>query len=126
MSDGQISNIAMLIVDNGHTFVENGDESTSKVLEFIQANSLIQQNKHTHETKVDVQQLSQSLKARLVVFTANFLIDSQTNGQLVEVNREFEKLKTNFHGNKVHQIIFIIIFVDLGDHYNKRHIMFYM
>ena len=103
LSDGKLSNIAMLVVDNGHSFVKNSDDSTAKVLEFIQANSLIQKSKQEYKAGgVDEQQSSRSSKARVIVFTANFLNYSQTNGQLVEVDHEFEKLKKHFLGNKVH------------------------
>ena len=105
LSDGKFLNVAMLIVDNGHTFTANSDESTVKVLKFIQANSLMQENEHEHQADVALQRLSRSSKARLIVFTANFLNDSQTNSQLAEVDHEFKKLKEHFLGNKVHILV---------------------
>lgn len=91
----------MIIVDNGHTFLENADESISKVLEFMRTNVPTHHEKEKHGTVVDMQQPFPCWQSRAVVFTANFLLDSQNNSQLVEVDREFGKLKDLYIGNKV-------------------------
>ena len=101
LNEGRISKIAMIIVDNGHTFLESSDDSMSTVLEFMRTNVPTHHQKEKDGTVVDVRQQFPCWQSRAVVFTANFLLDSQSNSQLVEVDREFGKLTELYTGNKV-------------------------
>ena len=105
LNNGKALKISMLVVDNGHTLTESKDESISKVIEFIQASNTSkkhEQSEHKHQIN-ELKSSSPCWQSRTVVFTANFLADSQSNNQLIEVDREFERLKNVYAGNKVNK-----------------------
>ena len=107
LNNGKTRKISMIVVDNGHTLSESKDESILKVIEFIQANNTAnqyEQNQHKHQIN-ELKSSSPCWQSRTVVFTANFLADSQSNNQLIEVDREFKRLQNVYAGNKVNKNI---------------------
>ena len=102
LQNGKISKVSMLIVDNGHALLDSQDEAASTVLEFIRCNLMKdRKNKDVEYDDVSSPQSSPCWQSRVVVFTANFLSDTQNKTQLVQVEKEFNRLQKLYVGNKV-------------------------
>ena len=94
----------MIIVDNGHTLMDSTDKSVLKVLDFMQTNLSKENEKKNNSDSIESLNLAPCWQSRVVVFTANLLDDSRLNDcQLIEVDREFQRLKDVYVGNKVNQ-----------------------
>ena len=102
LRNGKISKVSMLIVDNGHALLDSQDEAASNVLEFIRCNLMKdRKNKDIEDDDVSNPQSSPCWQSRVVVFTANFLSDTQNKTQLIQVETEFNRLQKLYVGNKV-------------------------
>ena len=105
LNNGKISKVSMLIVDNGHALLDSQDDAALNVIEFIRS-ALIKdrKNKDIEDSDIGNPQSSPCWQSRVVVFTGNFLSDTQTNTQLIQVEKEFDRLQKLYVGNKVNLI----------------------
>ena len=95
----------MVIVDNGHTIqTDTQNASMAKIYKFFQSykEDVLLKKENLDETQKSENVFpSKCLQSRLVVFTDNFLGATQSNDQLVAIEKEFDRLKSIYPGNKV-------------------------
>ena len=95
----------MLIVDNGHALLDSQDEAALNVVEFIRSAVMKdRKNKDVEDNDIGNPQSSPCWQSRVVVFTGNFLSDTQSNTRLIQVEEEFDRLQKLYVGNKVNVI----------------------
>ena len=105
LKNGKISKVSMLIVDNGHALLDSQDGAALDVIEFIRSALMKdRKNKDIEDNDIGNPQSSPCWQSRVVVFTGNFLSDTQTNTQLIQVEKEFDRLQKLYVGNKVNLI----------------------
>ena len=105
VSNEKIRKISMVIVDNGHTIqTDTQNASIAKIYKFFQTDKedgLMKKENLDETQKSENVFPSKCLQSRLVVFTDNFLGATQSNDQLVAIEKEFDRLKSIYPGNKV-------------------------
>ena len=105
LNNGKISKVSMLIVDNGHALLDSQDEAALNVIEFIRSAVMKdRKNEDVEENDIGNPQSSPCWQSRVVVFTGNFLSDTQSNTRLIQVEEEFDRLQKLYVGNKVNVI----------------------